>query len=209
MPTFRFERDGTFILIAQARRPGPEDIFSCKALEDIQNPSLPRRESAEMFSVVWDERSFPMILVTSAEKHIPLFWRAELFDQQGRPCSESVYADFWRLKRSDELTYLSFNEKARPLELRAEGRLIEVMLYVTCFEQDERAGERIFRRLQEQAIQKAVSENWQELTSTILVNLSTESLLRKRLADKYTAVAETMKLLMPKNKGVFAKLFGQ
>jgi hypothetical protein len=210
VPTFRLDPDGTFILNAQARRPSPEDIFSCKLLKGIQFPSLPRRESAEIFYVARGDENVPTILVTSVESHIPLFWRVEFFNQQGRMCDESIYANFWQLKRNNDLAYFSFNEKKRPLELKTEGRLIEIMLYVTFFEEDKRVGQRMLERLQEQAIQKAVSQNWQEVTSTVVMNLTAgDGSLCTQLVEKYRVVDEIVTLLNPKRKGIIAKLFGQ
>ena len=171
-------------------------------------PLLPTRERPEVFSITIGKSVAPVILVSSLEKDIPLFWRAEIFTQQGRVCDEALYAQLWQLKCSNELAYFSFDTEKRPLQLRAQGRLLEIMLYTLFFEADARLTEKLLKSLRSQAVRETVANQWQELMSPVAVDLETgRKSLRSQLAENYNSVAEILKFLTPKTIG-FRRLFG-
>jgi len=208
-PAFTFERGGTFLATSTPVRPKPEELFSCQVLGDSCEPLplLPGRDHARIFRILSGDGNTPIILAFSAEREMGLFWRAELFADEGRVCDERVYAELWKQKRSDTLGYISFATEMRPLWIRAEGRLIEVILYFALFEADEAEGA-LVALLQQQSLREIVSNRWQELMSPVLVELrASHTSLCAQVAANHSAAAAVLKILTPQAKARGRRLF--
>jgi len=134
--------------------------------------------------------------VSSTAKEFPIFWQAEIMTAAGRVCEEPVYKELWELRKSTNAAYLAFGEKKRPLPLKMEGRLLELVIYLRFFEADEGAADALLERLQQQVLKEIVSANWEELTSFITADLSGGRVsFSKQLSAEYRAAADAFECL--------------
>ena len=208
-PAFGFERSGTFLAASTLVRPEPEELFSCQVLRDSHEPFplLPGRENARIFRILFGDRNAPINLAFSEERDMGIFWRAELFTNEGHVCDERVYDELWKLKHSNSLGYVSFATEMRPLQVHADGRLIDVILYFALFEADEAEGA-LMALLQQQSLREVVSTRWQELMSPVLVELrASHTSLCAQIAVIHSAAAEVLEILTPRAKSRGKRLF--
>jgi len=195
IPTFRFEKDGTFALGGAVARPHPEEIFECKRIElKAALRSSPWRKDAEAGRITFGSDEKSVTFVSSTSEEVPLFWHYELIDEYGRPAAEADYQALWQLRKSEHLAYFSFAQKGLSLALHTEGRLLEIVVYLLFFEAEEGCVGAMREWLEEQALKEVVAEHRQELSTAIIADLRGRG-LTKQLAKKYPAAAATLACL--------------
>ena len=197
LPRFRFERDGTFVADGKALRPQPNEIFNCKYVQRAPAvPSMPWRNDPEGTSIIFGPTDQPVLFVSSVPKDFPLFWHAEIMTDHGKVCDEDVYDELWDLRKSANAAYFSFGEKKRPVPLKVEGRLLEIVVYLLFFEADDGAASVLLERLQQQELREVVLANWDALTVSMASDLSgRRASFSKQLSTEHSAAAEVCEWL--------------
>ena len=208
VPSFRFDDRGTFFDSRQVVNPRPEKLFhniqSVVAINDFK--SLSNRESIHesAFLITLDRQPSPLVFVSFMEAYMPLYWQCELLSPQKLGCDESTYTQFLKENQTECLLFNSFGKYMRPLQLHADGRLLEIMLFLVFLEADESKTSLILERLHRQSLQTVVSINWSRFVSRASVDLNNKSgSLSAMLSKQYRFVGEAIESLMPKRNGKF------
>lgn len=213
IPKFHIDHNGLLSFIGEKQRPQPIDIFRGSRLVIRDFPKyLPHRPDMEKFAILMEESSQPLIALTNTEAHMAIFWRIELFDDKGEECDKHQFDYFWRHSLRSNLLFLSFQQVSpRHLTLRAEGRLIEILIYLIFFEVEESQRKQFSTLLLRQCIQNAASKHWNELESAVQIDVNTKNTLRAQLVEKFGTAAEaiTSSFPRPKESNIFKRLFSK
>jgi hypothetical protein len=210
-PKFHFEQNGALTLNSESQNPTPEQMFFCRRLERVSKlrQPLPRRVSAQTCPITYGEESVTVLFASSAEGDALLFWLTEIFTERGKVCEEVVYKNLWQLRRDPTLAYVSFDPRKQLSHLKAEGHLIDLMLFFASLE-GKRTESELIESLHSSAAQKLIANKWHELTEFVVANLESDHKLPlEQLAEKHEPVAELVKLLVPNTKNRFMQFFGR
>jgi hypothetical protein len=206
-PKFHFEQNGALILNSESQNPTPEQLFFCRRLERVSQlrQPLPDRVSAQACSITFGDESVTVLFAYSTEGDALLFSCAEIFTEQGNMCDEVSYRNLWQLRRDPTLAYISFDPRNQLLHVKAEGHLIDLVLFFASLE-GERTESKLVESLQSPAVQKLIANRWHELTEFVTANLESDCKLPlEQLAAKHEPVAELAKLLVPKTEVGFLR----
>lgn len=186
-PAFSFGKGGEFAFPVDSARPELKDLFR---LKDVQPTATARsrglRKNVKESRIIVHDSNKPILLVSS-DADVPLFWQYELRDDYGRPAPEADFQAIWMCRKSDALAYLSFAQKRLSLELHAEGRMCELMIFLLLFEMEKRDLELVVELLRGESFAEMASMHMGDLLSTISVDLQGSGLVQK-FAQKYDVV---------------------
>ena len=135
LSTSHFERTAHSSPGNLARSPTQESGF-CSVVHDFSRPlpRLPNRIVPQVIPITYGQDNPIILFGLGISEDIPLFWQAELFTVHGRVCDEATYNALWRLRRSTDIAYVSLDPSSRPLQIRAEGHLLDLVVYFALFE---------------------------------------------------------------------------
>lgn len=209
LSTSHFERDGAFVSGNRPQKPDPGELFSCSVVHDFSRPlpRLPNRIVPQVIPITYGQDNPIILFGLGISEDIPLFWQAELFTVHGRVCDEATYNALWRLRRSTDIAYVSLDPSSRPLQIRAEGHLLDLVVYFALFEA-HKTGAEIVESLGSAPVRGAVAREWEELTASVMVNLKAgRKSLTAQLTESRKPAAELATLLTRKPRNTFRRFF--
>lgn len=198
IPCFHFDRSGTFVREKKMPTRLPSEAFSCKIIEGAfhEGYQLPKRDESKIWTI--DADGAELLYLSSVDKEIPLFFRAEILTVEGN-CQEPVYDEFWKRRIREDLTYLSFNTHDSR-KVTAEGRILELVLFLALFEAESTLTKTVVDSLENQRIQSLVSENWNELRVPVRLELNARVSFVKQISLGHPVVTKLIEALNSGNQ---------